>query len=356
MTRTTLLALLLAVPVAASAQTRRDTELRSLVARLLPVVERVSGLEARRPIHASWRSRAQLAVFLRASIEEHLEDEIEPQEAAFRALGLLPDTFTVAASAVDIDTTALAGYYDPKTDTLYVIEGGPLATLHQVVAHEMTHAIQDQNFHLDSLLAHASDDDHSLAVRAAVEGHALVTGVLVDLGERLHRPVDASELIGLSAMMGMVPAVPAAMRESVPRIVRETMVFPYIAGGGYVQTLRAHAVEVNTLGQFQLSVLLMEHLGLQSEALADGWGGDRYVLLTDGARHALVWYVVWDDGHSAFRFARAYQRILARRHRAGAAEEVTIDGHPGVRIVDADAGVDPATLPPLAAHALAPSR
>jgi hypothetical protein len=55
---------------------------------------------------------------------------------------------------------------------------------------------------------------------------------------------------------------------------------------------------------------------------------------------ALVWYTVWDDSPARDRFARALARIWAMR-RAGDSgrryriESLTIDDHPGARLVDA---------------------
>lgn len=79
---------------------------------------------------------------------------------------------------------------------------------------------------------------------------------------------------------------------------------------------------------------------------ARGWDGDRYLLLSDGERHAVVWYLVWDDVPAAYDFATAYRQILqARLGRSAEVEELTVEGRPVVRVVEAEEGVDLATLP-----------
>ena len=98
------------------------------------------------------------------------------------------------------------------------------------------------------------------------------------------------------------------------------------------------------LGEFEMRLLLQQHLGDESQAanLATGWDGDRYqVLGKDG--EALVWYSVWDDAAAADRFAAGLERAWQRRRATEAKDRrseivrVDIGGQPGVRLVDAPA-------------------
>src|SRR5690606_14724323 len=95
----------------------------------------------------------------------------------------------------------IAGYYDPEQDRFFVIEpDAPEAVeaaeeegmededeaelLHEddlkeefVLAHELTHAIDDQHFGLDEIREERDlDDDQDLAFSALVEGSAMEGG------------------------------------------------------------------------------------------------------------------------------------------------------------------------------------
>src|SRR6185312_2342824 len=92
------------------------------------------------------------------------------------------------------------------------------------------------------------------------------------------------------------------------------------------------------LGEFEIRLLLQQHLGDDSAAalLAAGWDGDRYQVLgarsagagrarggrgAGGARgaggDALVWYTLWDDKAAAARFTRGLERAWAKRRSGG---------------------------------------
>jgi hypothetical protein len=102
----------------------------------------------------------------------------------------------------------------------------------------------------------------------------------------------------------------------------------------------------DNLGEFETRLLFQQHLGNEAEAvqLAQGWDGDRYEVLGADA-DALVWYSVWDDGVAAARFAHGLERAWAKRRtgkgsagRRSQIQQLTIDGRPVVRLVDAPTG------------------
>jgi hypothetical protein len=191
-----------------------------------------------------------------------------------------------------------------------------------------------------------------------------------------------------------------------PRILRETLLFPYVGGSRFVQELwrsqpegersapigaflpqsteqvldpigrfvevrdeptdllledasatngagnsaasnRWTAEYENGLGRLEVGLFLEEHLGIGADSAAEGWDGDRFRLVrSPGGEHALVWYSIWDDNASADGFARAVREILATKlQRAGSVERVPIEGLPGVRVTLAP----PAMSAPVAA-------
>src|SRR5947207_11930205 len=88
----------------------------------------------------------------------------------------------------------VAGYYDPKTKTVNLLDWVDVEQQRPVLAHELTHALQDQSFGLekwmkagagdvaanrkDSTQADIESDEAAAARQAVVEGQAMV--VLID--------------------------------------------------------------------------------------------------------------------------------------------------------------------------------
>ncbi|CAN5283810.1 hypothetical protein BH20GEM2_BH20GEM2_19540 [soil metagenome] len=236
-----------------------------------------------------------------------------------------------------------------------------------------------------------------MAASAAIEGQATLVMLRFAAEEATGKRPTLAELPDLSSipLELFVPDEQLPVIAAAPRVLREALLFPYLRGTGFVRALQSrdpsalpfgrslplsteqvldpagHFIDArddpteivfdgigadagrwkpvyqNTLGEFELSVLLKErHFQMGAEKFASGWDGDRYLLLFDGTRNALVWYLVWDDAGSAYDFANAYRQILHTRLGSGASvEELTVEGRPVVRIVETEDGVDLDSVP-----------
>lgn len=390
-----------AAPVTARAQST-ERELDRLVAELLPRVQTLSGLEARHKLNVALRTRDQLGSYIGRQLDRQVESgEVAHAERAYRLLGLLPDSVDLAALSAALLGDAVQGYYDAETDTLFVLDDVSASELRPVLAHEMVHALQDQHYPLDSLRAGEPGNDRLMAIGAAVEGHATLVMLLVAVDALKGSPATLEDLPDLTRLPleALMPGSPAPSYASAPRVMRESGAFVYGRGAGFAHALRTRdataipfgpllptsteqvmnphrrfldardeptaihfdsitaaepgweTVYENTLGQFELSILLMERHRLQSESIADGWDGDRYRLLTDGTHDVLEWALVWDDARAASRFVTTYRQILRTRlGRSAQVEQLTVDGRPLVLVIEAEDGVDLSTLPRLRVH------
>lgn len=375
-----------------------EERLGLLIDSLLPEIAAASGLEIRRPVRYAVQSRAEARAFIVAQLEEELgADGAGGMERAYKALGLLPDTLDLRALMTELLTEQVVGYYDPATDRLYVVEGAPASTAGPVVAHELVHALQDQWTDLDSLVAETRGNDRRAAAQAAAEGQAMLVMLAMQAAESTGRAPDPGALPDLGPMMRSALEAENArfpvFRRS-PRLIRETLLFPYTNGAAFVQALfRSHpdgrppvpfgdllpqsteqvldpvgafleerdtpteielgapgagwrVVYSNTLGQLEAGIFLQERTG-SAAASASGWDGDRYALLEGpGGAEVLVWYSVWDDEDAAERVVRAL-----RSHPAGTrAEALAVSGRPVVRVVLMPDGVDPGGALPSITH------
>ncbi len=379
------------------------TEVQALIDELLPQIQRLSGLAVREPIRFERPSTDEIRAFVERQLQDELPpDELDATRSVYAALGLVPDTLDLRRLLLDLYTEQVVGYYDPETETLYVVDGVLVDSIVPVLS-ELVHALQDQHTDLDSLVARERGNDRQSAAQAAMEGHATVFMIALMAMQMTGEPLDIGNLPDLAAQWG--PVLEAGYEQypvfrSAPRILRETLLFPYLRGASFVQALaragtagkggdayvappvpwdtllplsteqvlhpqvkflaeRDVPTEIvlgevqepwriryeNTFGELELSIFLAQHLGDENRALARGWDGDRYALLQDSdGRQALAWYSVWDDATAADRFADGYRRTLERRTgRRALVERIELDGRPAVRIVDVPAGMAPDT-------------
>lgn len=162
-------------------------------------------------------------------------EDLAKDEALLIALGLLPAGGSLRDAYLDLQGSQVVGYYSPDDKALFVVSrgGGLGPTEKATFAHEFTHALQDQNFDLDSLdIDDPSNGDRSLGRLALVEGDAVATQT-----EWMLAHLTTEELTQLIADASDAEVLAAFARA--PAILRETSLFPYQAGHTFVESLRA---------------------------------------------------------------------------------------------------------------------
>lgn len=267
-------------------------------------------------------------------------------EALYETLGLLPEGTDLKEVSASIFGEQVAGYYDPRDGRLRIVEdaagSGNRVVDEMILAHELTHALEDQAFGFDMERFEQSDDP-GYAVRALVEGTA--SALMYDYVER-HFRGDVALGGLLSSAFSVTSATP------LPRFVMEGLTFPYTQGEVFVSELYAKGggtwrlvdlalrdrpplsteqvlhpekwlevelpVEVGefevpggwervtsgVFGEWQTAQLVATGGPLKPEASA-GWGGDRYELWRRGDERVVAMRWVWDTQRDAAEFAEA---------------------------------------------------
>jgi hypothetical protein len=323
----------------------------------IPRIEDVTGLKFKTDPKIEARSRDDVRAFLEKRFREDLPDEeIAGSGAAYRRLGLIPDSLDLRAFMLDLLTEQVVGYYDPETKVLYVVEEAPPEQASIIIAHELVHALQDQYMSLDSLQLLRGDNDRQIAAHAVVEGQATIVQIQSMLG--------GADIA--TALPGGWDRVRDMIRESssqmpvfatAPRIIQETLIFPYLSGAEFMRTFqqlrpgeapygdlprsteqiihsRAYFSDrdaptqitlpsprigrnryQNNLGEFETRIFLYEHVKEQSSAVrgAAGWDGDRYVVIDTPRGEAFAWVTVWDSPVEAAEFTEVLDRAIGRR-------------------------------------------
>jgi hypothetical protein len=287
--------------------------------------------------------------------EDNPPDVIAANERIMKAFGMLPPDASLTDLYINLLGSQIAGLYNPAKKTLYVVSrSGQLGGAEKTTfAHEFTHALQDQNFDIGKLrLDEIGQGDRSFARLALVEGDATLS-----MSNWQIQHLTQQELTDMLAAAGSDPSTKVLL--DMPPILRETLLFPYIQGLGFVQGLQAAggwkgvdaafakppasteqiihpekyasgelpvavtlpkdlAARVGTgwkvaledsFGEFQLSVWLRGNTAIGTGGANDaaaGWGGDRIAVL-DGPNGswAVVLRTAWDTSSDATAFEKA---------------------------------------------------
>ena len=361
-----------------------EAELKDMVQRMMPAVAQATGLRFKRQPLVLRRSRAQVRDYVIHKFDQDLPPtELHGLQSALKLFGFIPDSMQLRATMVDLLTEQIAGYYDPDSNALFIPADIEPFQLRVVVSHELVHALQDQYVHLDSIITQRHANDRRSAAQAILEGQATYAQIGVLMPEQR---LDTFPIGWFWRQRAAMAAQQAQMKQfaKAPLWIREGLIFPYLAGADFTNwfkheyigrsvldsmprsteqilhpdhyashdeptelqfSARADTVEwEDNLGEFETRLLLEQQLGDEAAAAntAAGWDGDRYQVL--GAKgDALVWYSVWDDAPSAARFAAGLERAWAKRKTSEATgrrseiKQLTIDGRPAVRLVDAPA-------------------
>jgi hypothetical protein len=150
---------------------------------------------------------------------------------ALRALGLVSGNVNLGSSENTLESAEVIGEYRDDTKTVYV-RGATLTPYVRVtLAHELTHALQDQYYDLAKIQAVPANDD-STAVTALVEGDAVRIQNLYQASLSPHdQQLYQQESNALEARSGSA--------SSVPEVLGDFLSIPYVFGPTYVDSLYA---------------------------------------------------------------------------------------------------------------------
>jgi hypothetical protein len=209
----------------------RNAALIAATDEVLKETSTIRQLTVLRPVQSSTQSRAEIERAVVKNLDEDTSAaDIHAVEATLKKLGLVPPDFQYRALMIRLLTEQVAGYYEPKTRQFHLADWIDLDAQRPVMAHELTHALQDQHFNLRRF-EHwpKGDSDAELAAHALVEGDASAV-MLAYVSQSPARMV---------ALMKSMTTTPVATEEinKAPRALRETLLFPYLQGMQWTQAL-----------------------------------------------------------------------------------------------------------------------
>jgi hypothetical protein len=198
------------------------------------VLKEMSGireLSIVRPVQSGTLSRAEIERSIIKNLDEDMTPaEMHANEVTLKKLGQAPADFQFRPLIIKVLTEQVAGYYDPKAREFYLADWIDLDGQKPIMAHELTHALQDQHFNLRRF-EHwpKGDSDAELAAHALIEGDATLAMMLYIANNPLRA------LAFLKSLGGM--EMSSAELDKAPRAVRETLLFPYQNGYEWTRDL-----------------------------------------------------------------------------------------------------------------------
>jgi hypothetical protein len=336
----------------------------------------ISGMKLRHPVPCDFISKEQINRFLKKRVSETSSpDEVRAEELTLKKFGLIPQDFDLAKNEVDLLTEQAAAFYDYNRKKLFITDSTSTESQSPVLAHELSHALADQNYNLGRFIRQGrKSDDGSTARLAVMEGQATWL-----MSEYLARKSGQSlrDSATLAAAMSTVAAGDDAgdankadsefpIFDKEPLYLRLTLVFPYTKGMSFQQAVLQRDPQkgfgevfsnppVSTqqvlhpekyferlkptdpalpvvhlpkgykglvggeLGELEQTILLQQFTGKTRAAdLSPHWRGCNFELRENkkARRVVLLYSTEWDSEDSARRYFSAYREIMHKKWKS----------------------------------------
>jgi hypothetical protein len=354
-----------AAPPLADSKASTDVDFMAAADEVLGKMSEITGLKLRTPLKKSLRSREEI----RAYVIKQMNEEKNPAERyagarSAEAFGLLPKGFDFDTFMINVLTEQVEGLYDPKAREFYIADWSPLADQRMVMAHELTHALEDQYFNIEAWeKAARPNEDAELARDAVLEGSAMAAMVdylMLGTGRSLK---DLPEF-DPSMLMGDLSSTPTL--DKAPQFIKDALIFPYMSGLNFSAAMMKNTgwsglsgmfekppvstqqilhpglyrsgktpksitlpridkllganwskLDENVMGEFGWKEVLKQFLDAErAKSLAVAWDGDWYTVYEEkqSKRLVLVTRLRLDSEEHAARFFGQYSEALEKKY------------------------------------------
>ena len=354
-----------------AANSTQHAAIVSTTAAMLKETSDLRELSILKAVKSGAQSRSEIERMIIKNLDaETTPAEMHAAEVLLRVFGLAPKDFAYRPFLIKLLTEQVAGYYDPKAEQFYLADWIELEGQKPVMAHELTHALQDQHFNLKRFEKWPKgDSDAELAVHALIEGDATLAMTLY---------MAKNPLVALAFIRSLGTQESGLEQfKRAPRALRESLLFPYEEGsawatqlykrGGWEMVSQAFTklpqsseqilhpdkyfsyeppqkvtlpdfktalgpawkrVDYDVNGEWGCYLVLDEFLNdaTESKRASAGWGGDRFALYETGKpdEYFVAQLTAWDTPVDAREFFDAYAKRTSMRYPD--AKELKADG------------------------------
>ena len=352
-----------------AASSAKNAAIIATTAAVLKETSELRELAILHPVKSGAQSRTEIERMVIRNLDEQTTPaESHATEQALKKLGLVPRDFQYRAFLIKLLSEQVAGYFDPKLQHFFIADWIDLEGQKPVMAHELTHALQDQHFNLRRFERWPKgDSDAELAAHSLIEGDAT-------LAMKVYMAKNPLVALAFVRAFGS-NAMPSAQFRQAPRSLRESLVFPYEEGlewatalykkGGWTMVSQAFStlpesteqilhpekyfaheapvklrlpdvrellgvkwkrIDYDVNGEWSYFLILDQFLNSEAESkrAAAGWAGDRYIVYegptTDDVFMAQL--TAWDTENDAREFFDAYVKRTKLRYATSQAAEL----------------------------------
>jgi hypothetical protein len=356
--------LLLAASAAAAAQSGAGP----LCAQIPPIaqeLQRISGMPLKHPVPCDYIDKQHIKEFLQKRVKDVAKpEELRAEELTLKMFGLVPPDFDLAENTVELLTEQAAAFYDYEKKKLFITDSTPGASQEPVLAHELAHAVADQNYNLARFIKQGrKSDDGSTARMAVMEGQA--TWLMSEfLARRMNKSLkDSPGMAEAMSSMSDNSNSEFPVFDKSPLYLRLTLVFPYTKGmmfqhavfdrdgqQGFAEVFQKPPSSTQqilhpekyfegvkptepalpepklgkgykglvggSLGELDHQVMLEQYSGKEvADRLASHWRGCEFELKENAKakRVVLLYAVEWDTEDAAREYFAAYRKQLEKK-------------------------------------------
>lgn len=353
----------------ASSSPQSQADFYAAADEVLGVMSNILGLPPKAPLKKSIRTKPEIRAYL---IAEQKRDEPPSKQyvdqRTLEAFGFIPKGFPLQTFLLNLLTDQIAGLYDPRTKSFFIADWISPVEQKPVMAHELTHALDDQYFHLDKWRKAAQKNDDATTARDAVAEGSAVASMMDYSFQGLHVTVrnlpDISPFIE-TGMAAEITKDPTLART--PMFIRDELLFPYLEGAVFTQqflkantgwsdfkkvfehppvstqqilhpTLYLRGVKPRTVnlphlgsaiphgwkkldedvvGEFALREIFKQFLDDDKAAqFSPMWAGDRYALFENKKTKDTLLIILYalDSPNDTAKFYAAYRDALAKKY------------------------------------------
>ncbi|MGH9593019.1 MAG: ImmA/IrrE family metallo-endopeptidase [Bryobacteraceae bacterium] len=396
-----LIALLAGAVPAQTSPSQSSPAIFSQVDEMLKGLSEITGWKVRRNVPSETLSRDKFAKMVDEGVKGAEGDkETHAAEVTLKMLGLVPQDFDLARESADLITEQAAAFYDYRKKRLFVLDTNQSSDEQRLaLAHELAHALADQQHPLQKYINGAKDDEDATARQAVVEGQATwLSWAYLSRRSGRKAEVPAALLDELANSAGATGDGFPVFSQA-PLYIRESLTFPYTDGMRFQDAVyrrlgsaafervfrdpprdtqqiihpdiylaaiapvwpmplaldsvigkdarHFHAIGEGDIGEFDFSVLLRQFIGERvGREASSHWRGGSYRLYENKETKAplLAHASEWDSPESARAFFTLYRKVLAGKWKkleiaSSSDREITGSGDSGRFTVRLDGSI-----------------
>jgi hypothetical protein len=225
-------------------------ELFALVDQLMQFSSEETALPVKSQVKRQLTSRGEVESYLKEKFDEdESAKRMQRGEIVLKKFGLLDHDFDLKPFLLALLKEQIEAYYDSKTKTVNLLDWVDVDEQKPVLAHELTHALQDQHVDLEKWgdqtpdevstnyrddVDHLTKDEMDTAREAVTEGQAtavMMDNILKPMGKSLIKDPEVVEYIKHQ----MVGSSDSPVMARAPLLLSESLLFPYREGLSFVQ-------------------------------------------------------------------------------------------------------------------------